>query len=290
MSDAEQHLGVVGLGNLGRAVALNLLRDHGTLVVLDREPERQRQLEDRGAIAGDVESLARCEQLLFVVPDETAIWQVLRTTDDGPPLLSRLGARHTVIVLSTILPSAATELASAIHDQGARYLDAPVTGGAERAEKGDLTVLLGGEPGDVQAAGPLLHRIGSEQHLLGPVGAGSAAKLANQLIMFAALGGIQEALRLTRAHGVADDALLTAISSGTADTWVGRNWGFFDAVAADYDRAGVPLEQRPWSKDLQEVLAVAERIGTHLPLATVLSETVATELERHARETREERR
>lgn len=284
MSTPNAGVGLVGLGNLGRAIGLNLLHRGWPLHVLDRSRDRQQYLVDAGASAAVASDLIECSTICFVVPDEVAIWQVLQTTEPSgaAPLLAGLDDRHTVIVISTILPAASRKLAAAITHAGARYVEAPVTGGPERAARGELGVFLAGATADIDSALPFLRTIGTEHHVLGEVGAACAAKLANQLIMLSALGGIHEALRLTRRHGVGDEELLAALRSGTADTWVGRNWGFFDRVARDYNEAGVPLDQRPWTKDLREVLAVAEELDEPAPLAQLLSTTVADEIERHA--------
>ena len=284
MSTPNADVGLVGLGNLGRAIGLNLLDRGWSVHVLDKSVDRQQFLVDAGATATAASELADQPVICFVVPDEVAIWQVLQACEptDTAPLLSRFSDRHTVIVISTILPAASRELATAIGNTGARYIEAPVTGGPERAARGELSVFLAGAADDIAAATDFLQAIGNNQHLLGGVGAACAAKLANQLIMLSALGGIHEALRLTRRHGVGDEELLAALTSGTADTWVGRNWGFFDRVARDYNQAGVPMDQRPWTKDLREVLAVADELGEPTPLAQLLSRTVADQIERHA--------
>jgi 3-hydroxyisobutyrate dehydrogenase len=277
-------VGLIGLGNLGRAIGLNLLSQGWRLVAHDLSDERLRFLVDRGASEADAVGLADCDVICFVVPDETAIWPVLRGTTGDGGLLSRLGERHTVIVHSTVLPAAARELAEAVSATGARFIDAPVSGGAERAESGTLTVFAGAKPDDLEFARPVLEAVGDEIFALGPVGAGAATKLANQLVLFASLSAVHEALRLTRASGVDERAVLEAIGTGTGDTWAGRNWGFFDRVAADYNRAGVPVENRPWSKDLREIVAAGRDAGVELPLAELVSATVAEELERHAKE------
>jgi 3-hydroxyisobutyrate dehydrogenase len=280
-------IGLIGLGNLGRAIGLNLLSRGWRVKAHDVSAERLRFLVEKGAGDTDAAGLADCDVLLFVVPDETAIWPMLRgneTGAEGGGLLSRLGSGHTVIVHSTVLPSAARELAAAVSATGARFVDAPVSGGAERAELGKLTIFAGADPDDLEAARPVLEAIGEEIFALGPVGAGAATKLANQLVLFSSLSAVYEALRLTRASGVDESAVLEAIGTGTGDTWAGRNWGFFDRTASDYNRANVPVENRPWSKDLREIVAAGRDAGLELPLAELVSATVAGELERHAKE------
>ncbi|MGA8113389.1 MAG: NAD(P)-binding domain-containing protein, partial [Actinocatenispora sp.] len=161
-------------------------------------------------------------------------------------------------------------------------VDAPVSGGADRARAGSLAVMVGGDRADVEALRPLLSSVGETVTHVGPAGAGEAVKLGNQLMMFAALAGVHEAIDLAAGYGVEDRVLLDATSTGTGDSWVARNWGFFDRVAADYDATGVPVRNRPWSKDLWDIVAAARAADLHLPLAGLMSQTLAGTVERHA--------
>ncbi|MFI6344233.1 NAD(P)-dependent oxidoreductase [Streptomyces sp. NPDC050560] len=270
-------VGLVGLGNLGQAIGLHLLAARRRVCVLDRSPERTAVLTEAGAREASPGELAECGVVAFAVPDERAIQEVL-----GGGLLEGLGPGRTVVVHSTVLPERTRELAALVTARGACYVDAPVTGGAERARRGKLAAFVGAEAPALAAVRPYLDTVAAEVHHLGPVGAGAAVKLANQLVMFAALGGVLDGIRLGAAYGVGEEALLGALSTGTADTWVGRNWGFFDRVACDYDAAGVPADDRPWRKDLREIVAAAGAAGTPAQLATLLADTVATPLEAHA--------
>jgi 3-hydroxyisobutyrate dehydrogenase-like beta-hydroxyacid dehydrogenase len=236
-------------------------------------------LEEAGGSATAPDRLHDFDALCFVVPDDSAIREVLTST---PGLLARLGPKQLVLVHSTVLPARVRDLAGLLRRAGAGFLDVPVSGGAERASRGELTVFAGGSEQDLRTAAPLLDAVGREVFHLGPVGAGAATKLANQLVMFGALSSLYEALTLTDANGVAESDVLSALSTGTADTWVGRNWGFFDRTADDYNRAGVPQESRPWRKDLEELADAARDSGLQLPLAELIRSTVADEIESRA--------
>jgi 3-hydroxyisobutyrate dehydrogenase len=144
--------------------------------------------------------------------------------------------------------------------------------------------MLGGADDDIADVRPLLDDLAGDIFHLGPVGAGAATKLANQLIMFATLEGVHEALGITRANGVSDDAVLKAVATGTGDTWVGRNWGFFDKVASAYNEADVPVSDRPWSKDLWEVVSAGRDAEISIPLAGLLAQIMSTVIEDHAAE------
>jgi 3-hydroxyisobutyrate dehydrogenase len=276
----EPLVGFAGLGSLGQAMALRLVETGWKVRVLDRNPERLDPLVEAGAVPVSPAELGDAEIICVAVPDDQGIRAVL---DAG--LLDRLGPEQTLLVHSTIAPSSAQELASFVKDRsGARYIDAPVSGGPERARRGQLTLLLGGTDDAVDRAAPLLADLGSQQFRLGPVGAASATKLANQLITFTALTGVHEAVRLAEAFGVDQSSALAAIATGTGDTWVGRNWGFYDDLVADYAAAGVPAADRPWAKDMWEVLAAAREVGIDLPTAALVSQLVAGHIDTHAAE------
>jgi 3-hydroxyisobutyrate dehydrogenase len=283
--DRSTRVGFVGLGNLGQPMALTLLRAGWQLSVLDAAPDRAEPCVREGARPLQAaRELADCGVVALVVPDDAAVESVLEGPDGIP--MSALDAGSVVVLHSTVLPSTARRLAEAAASHGVELIDAPVSGGDERALAGDLTVMVGGEPDVVERVRPVLDCVGSEVFHVGPAGAGEAAKLANQLMMFAALAGTHEALDLAGRYGVDEQALLAAVATGTGDCWVARNWGFFDRVAAAYNQGGTPVSQRPWSKDLWEIVAAARTADVQLPLAGLLAQYLAQRIESHASGTR----
>lgn len=284
--DRAIRVGFVGLGNLGQPMALALLRAGWQLSVLDSDPEKAEPCVREGAqLVDGAHELAGCGVVALVVPDDAAVESVL----EGPDgiTLSALAAGSVVVVHSTVLPATAKRLAEVAARHGVGLIDAPVSGGDERALAGDLTVMVGGEAETLERVRPLLDGVGSEIIHLGPAGAGEGAKLANQLMLFAALAGTYEALDLAASYGVEEQALLAAVATGTGDCWAARNWGFFDRVAAAYDEGGAPVPQRPWSKDLWEVVAAARAADVQLPLAGLLAQYLAQRVESHAADARQ---
>ncbi len=280
VSPGSTDVGFVGLGNIGRPMALKLVRDGWSVTVLDRAADKARDLQEHGArVAADPSGLAGCDVLLLAVPDDAAVESVL-TGPDGWLAHDRPG--RTVVVHSTVMPETASRLAQVAADRGVGLLDAPVSGGADRAERGDLTIMVGGDGEVLDGVRALLDAEGSQVLLVGPAGAGAATKLANQLMMLSALGGVHEALDLAGAYGVADETVFQAVATSTGDSWVARNWGFFDRTAAAYDRGGTPPRERPWSKDLFEVVAAARAVDVRVPVAAVLAQTLADRVEAHA--------
>lgn len=282
--DRSLPVGFVGLGNLGEGMARSLVRDGWRVSVLDRDPGRADRCVAEGAtVVSTPDELAGCAIVALAVPDDAAVSQLVEGVAGGTGgLLDTLARGALVIVHSTVLPATARRLAEQAEQAGLSVLDAPVSGGPDRALAGDLTIMVGGDDDAVAAARPLLEVLGSTVTHMGPSGAGAATKLANQLMMFSTLAGVHEAIELAAAHGVAAETLLEAVSTGTAGSWVGSNWGFFDRVAADYDGSGTPLRDRPWSKDLHEVVEAARTAGVAVPVAALLAQTLAATVEGHA--------
>jgi 3-hydroxyisobutyrate dehydrogenase len=270
---------VIGLGNLGGAMVAALVDAGRPVTVWDKDPAAVARCEQFGArSAGGPRDLADHDVVAIVVTDDTAVREVL--VDSG--LLAALPATAVVALHSTVLPATAQDLGRLAAENGLSFVDAPVSGGADRARTGELTVIVGAGEASLSRARAYLDVIGSDVVHAGPPGAGAAAKLANQLMMFAALAGTHEAIKLTQAYGVGTEALLDAVATSTGDCWVARNWGFFDRVTADYNASGVPLETRPWSKDLWDVVAAARQVATPLPVAGLLAQVMADMVERHA--------
>ena len=273
-------VGFVGLGNLGHGMVLNLLDRGWSLTVFDSSTRRAEILANAGAgTASTMASLRDCRVICLAVPDDAAVTGILLGSDGLLPLLV---PGQTVIVHSTVLPETARMLAREFSEAGVAFLDAPVSGGPDRARRGELTLMVGGAETDLGAVTSLVQDMASEVLHLGPAGCGSATKLANQLMMFSTLAGTHEALRLGAAYGVPPTKVLQAVSSSTGDSWIARNWGFFDDVAADYDRSGTPVQQRPWSKDLWELVVAARQAEIAVPLAGLLAQILPSLVEEHA--------
>ncbi|NAZ85006.1 NAD(P)-dependent oxidoreductase [Kineococcus indalonis] len=271
-------VGFAGLGNIGRPMASALLRAGWSLTVFDRDPARARGL-DGARVVQEAAGLAGCEVLLLAVPDDEAVESLL----DGPGgWFAAGGPGRTAVVHSTVMPRTAARLADVAAEHGAGLLDAPVSGGADRAEEGDLTIMAGGDADVLERVRPLLQDEGSQVLHVGPAGAGAATKLANQLMMLSALAGVHEALDLAAAHGVEAGTVFEAVASSTGDSWVARNWGFFDRTVAAYDAAGTARSERPWSKDLFEVVAAARACDLRVPVAGLLAQVLADRVEAHA--------
>jgi len=276
-------VGFAGLGSLGRPMAERLQAAGTDLRVWDLDPVRVQALVDLGASAADgPDDLADCAMLLVVLPDDAAVLGLL-SGEDG--LLRSLPPGGVVVVHSTLLPTTVATLAAETAGRQVALLDAPVSGGPERAAAGDLTVMVGGPDDAVAAARPLLDRLASRVHHVGGPGGAATVTLANQVMLFSALAGVREGLELAASYGVAEQDVLDAVATSLGESWVTRHWGFFDDMVRTYDAVGTPPEQRSWRKDLRDVVLTGQEQGLDLPVARLLADTLAERVEgRVARE------
>lgn len=283
ISPSETTVGFAGLGNLGAPMARRLLDVGWRVTVHDVTEHKTQPFAQAGAtVAGSVADVLACDVLVLAVPDDHAVESLLLGPDG---YYAGDGSGRLVIVHSTILPATAQRLADVAADHGVGLIDAPVSGGADRAADGDLTLFLGAEPDTAARADRLLGSVASTVEHVGPPGAGAAVKLANQLMLFATLAGAHEALAMAGGYGVDEGAVLRAVGTSTGASWVTDHWGFFDRTAQAYTAAGTPVTDRPWSKDLLEILAAARAVGVEVPVAAVTSQTLAPAVEQHAHDT-----
>lgn len=272
-------VGFVGLGDIGMPMARRLVDQGFSVLGLDTDAGKSAALASSGAqVAEAAKDLYDCDVVGLAVPDDSAVEGVLLFGG----LLDALKEGSVVLIHSTILPETARRLAKEGTRRGITVSDAPVSGGAARARQGDLAVMLGGDPQVMTAAGSVLAALASHAVHVGPSGAGAATKLANQLAMLAALAALQEGLALAEHYGAEEKTVLQVLGYGTGDSWVGRNWGFFDDLVRTYDAAGVPVRNRPWSKDLWDVVASARAADLPVPVAGVLAQILPDAVEQHS--------
>jgi 3-hydroxyisobutyrate dehydrogenase-like beta-hydroxyacid dehydrogenase len=258
-------VGIVGLGDMGAAIASSTVRSFPVLA-FDLRKEAVDKLVALGARRADsLQALVdQCEVIILVVVDDKQVNQIVTE------LLRHPGKLHTIIVSSTVLPSTVIELSEQAAEAGLELIDAPVSGGAEKASIGTLTVLIGGEPAAVERCWPIFTSFGKNVFHLGPVGAGSAGKLVNNLL---SLGGnilILEAMQLADAYGISEDAVTEFVSVGAGDSRNIRTWGRIDRARRSHTLAGTPAIYEIFSKDVRTAALAAGQRGVVLPVAAVI--------------------
>lgn len=260
-------IGFVGLGNLGLPMAETAARSGFAVRGWDVSEDRRAAARDLGVdAAGDLAATADCDLLAVAVVDDTQVVDVVEQ------LASTLAPGTVVAVHSTVLPDTVQELGNVLGARDVGVLDAPVSGGDIAAREGSLTVILGADERWADVGRPYLEAVSTSIVHLGGLGSGSAGKLANQLMTFVNQLGAMEAMRFARAHGVDEERVVEFSRTSTSDSWILRNWGFFDRIHQTYEDGGTPPTGRPWSKDLWHVLEVARESGLDMPLAALASQ------------------
>ena len=263
-------VGMVGIGDMGAALATSLLRSY-SLVVFDLRAEAIQQMVKLGARAADsLQALSdQCDVVIVVVVDDKQVNQVVGE------LLRHPGKVHTIIVSSTVLPTTVIALAEQARAVGVDLIDAPVSGGAEKASRGIITVLVGGEEKPVQRCWPIFQAFGKCLFHIGPVGAGSAGKLVNNLF---SLGGnmlILEGMQLARAYGISEETVTEFVTVSAGDSRNIRTWGRHDRARRSHHRAGTDAMYEIFSKDVKTAALAAGLRGVTLPIAATIGATMA---------------
>jgi len=194
---------VIGLGGMGSRIAQRLLEAGHELVVWNRTPEKAKPLADLGAVAAEspADAARRAEVALTMVADPEA----LREVTEGPDgVAAGAGEATTVIQMSTVSPAATARLESALEPTGAGLLDSPVLGSLSEVESGTLKVFAGGPDDLVERWTALLSVLGTVIRV-GPVGAGTAAKLVANSTLVGLLGVLGEALAVGQRLGLPQD-------------------------------------------------------------------------------------
>ena len=206
-------VGFAGLGRMGTQMALRVLGAGLPLTVWNRSPERLDALTSAGARAVETpKALAEeSEIVMTMVSDADALRSVLRG-DEG--VLAGLRPGSILIDTSTIGSAAAVELAAEVTERGAHWIDSPVSGSTALAEKGELTLMLGGEADAIERAAPVFDAISRQRFHLGGAGAGAAMKLAVQAVLAVLNEAVAEGLVLAERAGIAREAAYDVFSGG----------------------------------------------------------------------------
>jgi len=268
-----ERIAFIGLGALGAPMAANLIRAGYALTLHNRNRDQETAVIESvhgfspgtgdaptliRRAASPAEAVADATIVCLCLSDDAAVREVMLGG------LEQLGPGCLVIDFSTVAPATSQALAAQLAERQVAYLDAPVTGGTEGARAGTLSVLVGGEAGDLVRARPLLEVVGGQITHLGHVGAGQQAKAVNQVLVAGSYAAVAEALALGQRLGLPMDSLVEALKGGAAGSWALEN------RAGNMLKGHYPLgfKLALHRKDLAIAIATARGADLELPVST----------------------
>jgi 2-hydroxy-3-oxopropionate reductase len=255
----SEQVGFVGLGIMGQGMARNLLKAGFGLTVWNRTAHKADALVREGAARADspADVAAQCDVIIICVSDTPDVEAVL-FGDDGVVHGARSGS--LVVDCSTISPIKTQQFAAMLGEKGIHMLDAPVSGGSEGAAQGTLSIMVGGEAGQVARAMPYLEAMGKSITYVGGSGAGQMVKLVNQILVVNSMLALGEAMLFAQAGGLDLEKTLAAVEGGAAGSWTLSNRGP-QVIKRDW-RPGFMIDLQ--QKDLRLILEAADALAVPL--------------------------
>jgi 3-hydroxyisobutyrate dehydrogenase-like beta-hydroxyacid dehydrogenase len=257
-------VGFIGLGNMGRPMALNLVKHGFPLVVNDIDPPKVVPLLERGARAEEsAERVAATVERTICIVETTAQAESVIAGERGIVKSAKPG--HIVICMSTIDPFAARRLAETLAARGVAMLDAPVSGGTERAKSGELSIIAGGDPATFDACNDVFKAMGTKLFHVGPLGSGLAMKLVNNMLIQVNRVAVAEALVMGVKAGLDPQKIYDVVRVSTGASYAFEH-GVPKILARDFAPGGtVDITY----KDQELETSFAKQLGVPLLLANV---------------------
>ena len=262
---AGWRIGFIGLGLMGKPMCLNLLSAGAELCVFNRSAaaideiknEQVTVMTDPAAVAAEV------DLLILMLADTPAVEQVL-FAEHG--VAQGIHANSLIVDMGTTATLATRKFAHRLVEKGARYIDAPVSGGQIGAKEATLSIMAGGEVADIDAVMPVFEAMGRLVTHVGSVSSGQVTKAVNQVIVGLTIGAVSEALAVAKKAGVDLKKAQQALMGGHASSRILQEHGT-RMINQTFEPGGKVVTQ---AKDMQQALDLAAALGVELP-ATALN-------------------
>lgn len=268
-----QRIGFIGLGIMGMPMAQNLLKAGFPLTVYNRTREKAEFLKKDGAqVVDSPKTVAQqCDIVITIVTDTPDVESVIF---DRNGLIEGSHDGLIIVDMSTISPVMTREYAKMLAMKKVSLLDAPVSGGDVGAQKGTLTIMVGGDEKDFETCLPIFEVLGKRVTYIGPSGSGQMVKMCNQILCAVNMLAVCESLSLAKKSGIDLEKMLNVVTAGAGGSWALENLGT-KIVQGELEPAFmVKLIQ----KDLRLVLEAARENQLPIP-ATAMANQFFTGLE-----------
>lgn len=260
-------IALIGAGAMGGSIGTRLLKTGDHLNVFDLDQDKVSQLVALGGVAAKTAAdAAFVSDYVIVSLNSARIVQAAVFGAQGVAEKAKLGT--LIIDMSSIDPEATKDLAAQAREKNLRWVDSPLSGGAPKALSGELTLMAGGTPQDVEEAGKLLKNLAKNFTHMGAVGAGQATKLINQVLCGLNFLAVAEATQLALDAGIDAIKIPQALKGGRADSAILQEY-MPRYVEKDYRRTG---RIDNMVKDLNAVQDLARRTNTAMPLTALCAE------------------
>ena len=255
----------IGLGIMGRPMALNLLKAGHSVFVHGRRPESMTPLAQAGCngCASMAEAASHAEVTIIMVSDTHDVKQVL-FAEGGVAEGAQPGS--VVVDMSTISPTATRRYALRLAEQRVEMLDAPVSGGDVGAINATLSIMVGGKPAVFERVMPVFEALGKNIVLVGENGAGQVAKACNQIVVAVTIEAVAEALTFARQSGVDPAKVRDALMGGFAASRILEVHG--KRMLDNNYQPG--FKTRLHQKDMNIVMETAKELGLALPASALV--------------------
>lgn len=253
-----ERLGFIGLGIMGRGMAANLIEAGHGLTIWNRSRSKTEGLDAN--VVGTAHDVGAASDIVFICVSDTPDVGEVVFGDEG--VIHGMTEGDLIVDHSTISPVATREFAANAEELGIGWVDAPVSGGSEGAERGTLAVMAGGDGTSLERARPFMEAFSSSiVHVGNEPGSGQMVKAVNQVLVVLNQLAVSEALLLADAAGLDLRKTLAAVEGGAAGSWMLSNRGP-QMIERDW-RPGFTIDLQ--QKDLRLVLEAADEVGTPVP-------------------------
>lgn len=260
---SKRTVAVIGLGLMGKPMALNLKAAGATVVINNRSQGVVEDLSAQGFVAANTpaEAVQKADTIILMLPDTPTVEKIVLGATGVVEGLNARDGNPLIIDMGTTEVPATRRFADAVQGAGGVYVDAPVSGGTIGAEGGTLTIMAGGTEDAIERAHPVLEVLGSRLTHVGDTGAGQVAKAANQVIVGLNIGAVAEALALAKRCGVDPAKVREALTGGFADSRILDVHGQ-RMIDGSFAPGGKCVTQR---KDMDQAIRLAGELGLTMP-------------------------
>jgi len=265
-------IGFIGLGLMGKPMALNLLKKGFALVVSSRSRPPVDILVQAGATAvlTPADVARQSDVIITMVPDSPDVRAVL---EGLAGVFETVRAESVIVDMSTIAPAVSRDLAAKAASRGVQMLDAPVSGGEIGAINASLSIMVGGDAATLERVRPILNAMGNPERVvhIGPPGAGQVCKACNQICIGGALASVSEAFAIARKVGIDPAKVREALLGGFAASRVLEVHGE-RILKGNY----VPgFKTKLYHKDLGIVMQTVHELAVPAPVAALVQQYVS---------------